>query len=210
MEILIGIIFIALVITVVVVNHNSSRPPQTLSRDTSSILEKKPAASPPPCTTAPVPEPAPETFDRDSGRQLPQTRTLSGPAWITDGDTITIDKTQVRLFGVDAPELDHPYGKKAKWALHALCKGQEIRAEITDEDDYGRTVAKCFLPDGRDLSAEMVKLGMAIDWPKFSEGKYADLEVEGVRKRLFLADARQKGRMHLWKSYEARKKGSAG
>ena len=98
------------------------------------------------------------------------------------------------MFGVDAPELDHPYGKKAKWALHRLCKDHVIRAEIIEEDDHGRTVAHCYLPDGRDLSAEMVKQGLAIDWPKFSRGKYKHLETPDARKKLFLADARQKGR----------------
>lgn len=123
-----------------------------------------------------------------------------------DGDTITIKKTQIRLFGVDAPELNHPHGKKAKWALVSLCKGQLIRAEITEKDDYGRTVAKCFLPDGRDLSAEMVRLGLAIDWAKFSGGVYRSLETPDARKKMWLADARQKGRMHVWEKFKASQK----
>ena len=125
---------------------------------------------------------------------------------MTDGDTITIQGTQVRLYGIDAPELDHPYGKKAKWAMVRLCRGHRIRAEVTEEDAYGRTVAKCFLPDGSDLSAEMVKLGLAIDWPKFSGGQYSHLEITGVRKKLWLADARQKGRMHVWETYASKSK----
>lgn len=123
-----------------------------------------------------------------------------------DGDSLVIQKTQIRLFGVDAPEFTHPYGKKAKWALVRLCKGQTILAEITDTDDHGRTVAKCRLPDGRDLSEEMVKLGLAIDWPKFSKGAYAMYEPPEIRKKLWLADARQKGRMHVWEKYEAQQK----
>lgn len=117
-----------------------------------------------------------------------------------------IRKTQIRLFGVDAPEMNHPYGKKAKWALVGLCKGQPVRAEITAQDAHGRTVARCILPDGRDLSAEMVKLGLAIDWPKFSGGKYRSLEVPNARKKMWLADARQKGRKHVWAQFEAKKK----
>nr|WP_251134480.1 thermonuclease family protein [Falsiruegeria litorea] len=143
-------------------------------------------------------------IDESKAKHLAKPRIVTGSAWITDGDTITINKTQIRLFGIDAPELNHPYGVKAKWSLHKLCKGHEIRAEIEDEDDYGRTVAKCYLPDGRDLSAEMVKQGMAIDWPKYSGKKYTHLETPDARKKLFLADARQKGRMHVWKQYEAR------
>jgi micrococcal nuclease len=150
-----------------------------------------------------------EAFDAATAHSVTLPRVLEGPAYVTDGDTITIQKTQVRLYGIDAPELDHPYGKQAKWAMVRLCKGHSIRAEITDEDKYGRTVAKCFLPDGRDLSEELVKQGLAIDWPKFSGGKYSNLEVAGIRKKLWLADARQKGRMHVWEKFAARKNGES-
>jgi endonuclease YncB( thermonuclease family) len=47
--------------------------------------------------------------------------------------------------------------------------------------------------DGRDFSAEMVKAGFAIDWPKFSGGRYRHLESLDARKRMWRADARQKG-----------------
>ena len=117
---------------------------------------------------------------------------MQGAAYIIDGDSLVIKKTQVRLFGIDAPELDHPYGKKAKWALLSLCKGQVIRAEVSATDTHGRTVAKCYLPDGRDLSAEMVKAGLAIDWPKFSGGVYSAQELPGIRKKLWLADDAKK------------------
>lgn len=156
-----------------------------------------------PRVVAPPKPPVP--FDQASAEPAPEPVTVTGPARIVDGDTIVIKKTQIRLFGIDAPELDHPYGKKAKWALVGLCKGQAVRAEILETDDYGRTVAKCFLPDGSDLSSEMVKQGLAIDWPKFSGGIYSHLEVEGARKKMWLADARQKGRMYVWERFEAQR-----
>lgn len=123
------------------------------------------------------------------------TATLKGRCYVVDGDTITIGNTSIRLAGIDAPEMDHPYGKNAKWALVNLCKGQVITAEMEDHFSHGRCVATCYLPDGRDLSAEMVKAGLAIDWRKFSGGKYRHLEPEGVRRKLWRADARQKGLM---------------
>lgn len=147
--------------------------------------------------------------DNRSASRPVQPRVLMGSAWITDGDSIWIQNTQIRLFGIDAPELNHPYGIKAKWALHKLCKHQSIRAEVTDVDHYGRTVAKCYLPDGRDLSAEMVKQGLALDWPRYSGRIYQSLETDDARKKLFLADARQKGRMHVWEQYEARQKANS-
>ena len=133
---------------------------------------------------------------------------IEGSAYVTDGDSLVINRTEVRLYGVDAPELKHPFGQKAKWALVGLCKGQTVHAKIVHTDKHGRTVAKCYLPDGRDLSAEMVKLGLALDWPKFSGGKYTDLEMPGARKKLWLADARQKGHMHVWEKFEKRDPGS--
>ncbi|PID35630.1 MAG: hypothetical protein CR993_09300 [Rhodobacterales bacterium] len=148
-----------------------------------------------------------DTFD--SNTAVPSAKPpLIGRAYVVDGDTIRIQKTQIRLFGIDAPEMNHPYGKNAKWALFEMCKGQTIRAEITDQDAHGRTVARCYLEDGRDLSAEMVKAGLAIDWKKFSGGKYRHLEVADARKKMWLADARQKGRMHVWEQYEARQNAS--
>lgn len=127
--------------------------------------------------------------------KIVETVEVRGRAWVIDGDTIDIDGTRIRLAGIDAPEIDHPYGKRAKWALVNLCKGSEIRAVFDGDVSHDRTVATCYLPDGRDLSAEMVKAGMAIDWPKFSRGKYSGLEPAGIRKKLWRCDARQKGRM---------------
>ncbi len=137
-----------------------------------------------------TPRPTPRPFNAQTAKPKAAHPTLCGQAFVIDGDSIVIKKTQIRLFGVDAPEMNHPFGKKAKWALLAMCKGQTIQAEITAEDAHGRTVAKCYLPDGRDLSQEMVKLGLAIDWPKYSGGKYAEFEPPDIRKKLWLADAR--------------------
>ncbi len=140
---------------------------------------------------------------------MPEGSVCVGSAYVIDGDSIVIKGTQIRLFGVDAPEINHPYGKKAKWALVKLCKGMEIRAEMIAVDAHERTVAKCFLPDGRDLSAEMVKQGLAIDWPKFSGGLYACLETPDARKKLWLANARQKGHLHVWRKFEVRQAAKA-
>jgi len=150
-----------------------------------------------------------QPFDPKSARPQLVERVLRGAAYVVDGDTVVIHKTQVRLFGIDAPEINHPYGQKAKWALVSLCKGQAVHAEVTEIDSHGRTVAKCYLQDGRDLSAEMVRLGLAIDWPKYSGGKYRALERPDARKKLWLADARQKGRMHVWKRFESRQSGGS-
>ena len=135
---------------------------------------------------------------------LSKKNTISGKAFVIDGDSLVINKTEIRLFGVDAPEFNHPYGNKAKWALLRLCQGHRIRAEVDHIDAHGRTVARCYLPCGSDISELMVKQGLAIDWPKYSGGIYRRFEVPDARRKMWLADARQKGRMNVWKQYEAR------
>jgi micrococcal nuclease len=117
---------------------------------------------------------------------------ISGRCWVVDGDTIIINRIQIRLAGIDAPELEHSYGRCAKSALIQLCQGQIISAVFDGTSSYSRQVATCFLPDGRDLSAEMVKQGMALDWRKFSQGRYRQFEPENIRQKLWLVDARQK------------------
>ncbi|MGR3508093.1 MAG: thermonuclease family protein [Sulfitobacter sp.] len=82
---------------------------------------------------------------------------MSGKCYVIDGDTIQIGKVRLRLGGIDAPEMEHPWGNKAKWELVKLCKGQTITAELEPSISYDRVVATCLLPDGKDLSAEMVK-----------------------------------------------------
>lgn len=178
----------------------------TGSRDKPSNRAPPPEPSSSGTTKAQTQTATPPRFDQESATRLHRKRILTGRAWVTDGDTITIKNTQIRLFGIDAPELNHPYGKKAKWALHKLCKGHKVRAEVIDEDIHGRTVAICYLSDGRDLSAEMVKLGLALDWSKFSRGQYRSMETSDARRRLFLADARQKGRMDVWRKFEERQR----
>ncbi|MEM1315587.1 MAG: thermonuclease family protein [Pseudomonadota bacterium] len=163
---------------------------------------RRPADAPPRRASATI-----SPFDPRRPAPAPAAHSVEGPAWVIDGDTIIVDRVQIRLFGIDAPELDHPFGRKAKWTLVSLCRERWVRAEIRDQDVHGRTVARCFLDDGRDLSAEMVRRGMALDWPKYSGGLYRRLETADARKKLWLADARQKGRMHVWQRFEASRRG---
>ena len=129
--------------------------------------------------------------------RTPTVRTLTGKCHVIDGDTIVISGTKIRIAGIDAPELDHPWGKKSKFALIRLCKGNVVTAIVKDEASYDRIVAECLLPDGTDLAAELVKQGLALDWPKFLGGKYQSLEPDGIRKKLWRAAARQQGRLKV-------------
>lgn len=85
---------------------------------------------------------------------------------ITDGDTLRCDDTPIRLLIVDTPEMDQePYGAMAKEALSALAPvGTELRLEydVDRVDRYRRTLAYLYLPDGRMVNEELLRLGVAI------------------------------------------------
>lgn len=138
----------------------------------------------------PVPSEPLRQVEEQTGQQI-----IRGHCWVIDGDTIVINKVHIRLAGIDAPELDHPYGQNAKRALMNLCRGQVVTAVTDGSTSHERAVATCTLEDGRDLSAEMVRAGLALDWGKHSGGRYRHLEVEGIRKKLWRVEARHKGKM---------------
>tara|TARA_R110002073_G_scaffold136772_12_gene285429 strand:+ start:156 stop:761 length:606 start_codon:yes stop_codon:yes gene_type:complete len=115
---------------------------------------------------------------------FPVSMIVEGPAYVIDGDTIRIGNTKIRLAGIDAPELDRPWGQKSKWAMVRICKGHIIRAELTGDTSYDRLVGTCFLPDGTDIGAEIIKVGLALDGGFYSEGKYRHLEPAGVRRKI--------------------------
>jgi endonuclease YncB( thermonuclease family) len=172
------LLVVAILLAVLFFALNDGPPP---SAPRGSVLEGRPAH--------------PVRHDRAPvANHRAQVTIIEGHCHVIDGDTITIRGASIRLGGIDAPEMDHPYGRKARSTLVMLCKGQVVRAEIHEHDVHGRLVGRCYLPDGRDVAAEMVRTGHAIDWPRYSGGRYRHLEVEGVRKRLWRCDARQKGR----------------
>lgn len=84
---------------------------------------------------------------------------------VSDGDTLTVltaEKRQVklRLHAVDAPESGQPFGSRAKQAASEMAFGKQVTVREMDTDRYGRTVAEVFLPDGKSLNREMVRVVM--------------------------------------------------
>lgn len=124
---------------------------------------------------------------------------------VIDGDTIVINgATHVRLWGMDAPELaqtcnrsnpefaggmGYACGEIAKQYLAGMFKHHEhLNCDKKDTDVYGRMVDVCYLTtkDGRryDIGKSMVAAGMAVDWPKYSQGAYAADEAYAAEHKL--------------------------
>ena len=83
---------------------------------------------------------------------------------VVDGDTIVLmDKTRVRLHGIDTSERDQPYGMEATSALDALIE-TKVFVEEKDTDRYGRLVGVLYTPEGLNVNLAMVCGGHA--WRK--------------------------------------------
>ena len=95
---------------------------------------------------------------------------------IADGDTFTVMadgmKQRIRVFGIDAPEHDQPYGGKAKADLSALILGKTVDIEPpphhrTFPKSYDRIVAMVVMPAGQDVGWTMLTLGDAWAYDEF-------------------------------------------
>ena len=82
----------------------------------------------------------------------------------------------IRFEGIAAPEGSEPGGAEAAAAIEALVLGkEEVRCELTGKRTYDRCVAVCYL-DGADIEAIMVRVGFALDCPRYSGGRHAEAE----------------------------------
>ncbi|MFZ1429366.1 MAG: thermonuclease family protein [Geminicoccaceae bacterium] len=105
---------------------------------------------------------------------------LIGRAHVIDADTVVVAGIHVRLKGVAAPEVAHagkadePAGDAARAFMTALIEGQTVVCDLTRERTHGRRVGYCYR-NGQDIAA-----GLARDCPRFSAGRYAELETEAA------------------------------
>lgn len=102
---------------------------------------------------------------------------------ILDGDTLIVEGHRVRLFGIDAPEIQQtcpigdyelPCGAMSRNTLIGISSGQSVACVRKDIDRYGREVSICKIGT-IDINALMVKTGMAVAYRQYSS-KYVPAE----------------------------------
>ncbi len=113
---------------------------------------------------------------------------------VVDGDTIKVNGTKYRIWGIDAAETKQVCpdgwmaGKEASAAMLGLITGHAVTCEAKAKDRYGRTVALC-RADGGDLGAAMVSAGMAYGSTRYSSD-YVEQEKAAIGTRAGGACAR--------------------
>ena len=90
---------------------------------------------------------------------------------VRDGDSLAIDATEFRIYGIDAPELRQtcqdasgkPWrcGEAARTALQKLVSQGGLRCAPQAQDRFGRVVATCRVDGAGDIGAAMVRDGFA-------------------------------------------------
>ena len=101
--------------------------------------------------------------------------TIEGPVrYVVDGDTVYIEghKPAIRIWGINAPEKGESSYQAATNALSRLVSHKNVSCRFIETDRYGRSVSQCFLSDGRDLGAEMIRQGYAVEYCRYSKNYY--------------------------------------
>ncbi len=137
----------------------------------------------------------------------------TGNATAKDGDSLVLKGTEVRLYGIDAPEYnqscggpagDYPCGREAAKALRNLIRGRTINCKSIDTDRYGRAVSVC--RDGDlEINREMVRQGWAVAYIRHSV-TYVRSQQDAKAARLGI----WQGRFEMPESYRARNRKTLG
>ena len=100
----------------------------------------------------------------------PELRQASGRARVIDGDSLALDGIEVRLKGIDAPELAQtcmrsgrawPCGREAAERLRGLLRGRTVVCAGARRDGHGRLLAVCRIGES-EINRRMVEIGWAV------------------------------------------------
>lgn len=104
-------------------------------------------------------------------RQLaPVPETLVGRPQLVDGDSFTLNGSEVRMLGIDAPEgrqtcsrdgRSWPCGEAARSHLQSMIGNREVRCEVDRRDQHARVLATCRV-GMENLNRAMVRDGFAV------------------------------------------------
>lgn len=135
--------------------------------------------------------------------QATKIRTVEGKVErVSDGDTFKLitddgETLIIRLYGIDAPEIEHgenkpgqPYGEEAYKALSKKINNKQVKVDIIVIDRYKRSVGLVHLRK-TNINLEMIKKGYAWAYEEYLDRPYATRFINAEKK------AREK-KLVLW------------
>jgi endonuclease YncB( thermonuclease family) len=109
---------------------------------------------------------------------------------IDDGDSVvvktTTEQVPVRVDGVDAPEMAQPGGPEAKAFLSSLLLGKTVTVRVKNHRERSARLEV----DGADVSATLIRSGMAWHCPRFTNDTVltsAEAEARAAKRGLWSA-----------------------
>ncbi|ACI99002.1 thermonuclease family protein [Rhodospirillum centenum] len=129
-----------------------------------------------------------------AGSALPcgpaRAETVAGTAKAVEGDTVSVNGTEIRLFGIDAPDrgqtCENVRGQSydcfalSSLALERLIGGREVSCEI--KPSVGTAKLGVCKVEGRDLAGMMVNAGWALAYRRIAQD-YAAIEAQAISRR---------------------------
>ena len=121
-----------------------------------------------------------------------------GTVTVIDGDSLREGQTEIRLYGIDAPEYrqtcldefrkNYPCGKRAAEELRRLVAKGDVKCRSLDVDRYGRAVSTCVVGD-TDIAHAMVERGWAVAFIQYgSDYVPAEILAHKAKRGLWAGD----------------------
>lgn len=116
---------------------------------------------------------------------------IQAKTYAKDGDSLVIDKLEIRLGGIDAPEYsqlchdekkEYKCGIKAHKFLKKIIKGRKVVCNKITIDIYKRQVSECFA-DSININKKMLESGWAVAY-KTNNNDYKIAEKSAKEKKL--------------------------
>lgn len=132
---------------------------------------------------------------------------------VKDGDSVILERlpmrrrTEIRLAGIDAPELGQPWGIQSRDALRRMLTGRTVRAEVHDRDRYNRLVAFLWL-DRKMVNAQLVRDGHAWAFSRYlpnAEIRAAQIEARKRRRGLWALPEKDRIPPPTWRQQHPRR-----
>jgi endonuclease YncB( thermonuclease family) len=149
----------------------------------SGSMAQSPAIyAPPPDVPRPIVQKPEETSPpKVTEKVIVNPGEIAGRARVMGSDTLRVNQTTYRLWGIAAPPMNEFGGYTAMQGLAALIGSQTvICAPKKNFFRGGLQTAQCRVAGGRDLAADMVRRGFARDCPRQSGAAFASIERTAV------------------------------
>ncbi len=135
--------------------------------------------------------------------------------YVSDGDTIAVKKIEgqkevgnlvkIRLFGIDAPELNQDYGYESKEFLLKLIRGKRVKIEGTKKDRYGRLLGTVYY-NNENINEKMVMTGNAWWYENYDKINKRMKQYQENAKKNKLGLFSRKGHIPPWEFRKRKRK----